>query len=162
MPPSLHISLPKNQRLDSDLYSRVEVYTFLTIRATQDSKPFTNEPIAAMIIETLLAEQSRLGCQISAYCLMPDHLHYMITPEREGCSVLRFTDQFKGKSTRLSWGLGWKGKLWQPRSYDHILHSDEDWRTVANYILMNPVRKGWVSEWEAWRWSGWMGEADSK
>lgn len=107
-----------------------------------------------MVIETLLADQTRLSCSIHAYCLMPDHLHYLLSPQRDGCSVLAFTQQFKGKTTNQSWSLGWQGRLWQPRSYDHILRSDEDWKHVAEYIVMNPVRKGLVSDWAEWKWSG--------
>jgi REP element-mobilizing transposase RayT len=155
------LPLPKNHRLNADLYARVGVYTFITLRAFEQFQPFSHAPIADLMVKTLLAEQSRLGCHVSAYCLMPNHLHYLITPEREGCSVLTFTDQFKGKSTHLSWSLGWQGKLWQSRSYDHILRADEDWRKVAEYVLLNPVRKGWVGEWTEWRWSGLAEEADT-
>jgi putative transposase len=154
-PPSL--PFPNNHRLDADLYNRVGVYTFITLRSFDQAQPFTHSALAELIVRTLLAEQDRLGCQVSAYCLMPNHLHYLITPVREGCSVLTFTDQFKGKSTHFSWGLGWRGKLWQSRSYDHILRSDENWKGVAEYILLNPVRKGWVSDWADWKWSGLLG-----
>lgn len=145
---------PHPIRLDPNLYSLPGVYTFITIRAFEHARPFLDDALAEMVVNTLLLEQDRLAFRISAYCLMPDHLHYLITPNNEGCSVLRCTDQFKGKTTHLSWGLGWKNKLWQPRYYDHILTSDEDWKSVAEYILMNPVRKSWVTNWTDWKWSG--------
>jgi REP element-mobilizing transposase RayT len=107
-----------------------------------------------MIIETLRQEQDRIACCVYTYCLMPDHLHYLISSCREGVSVLAFTDQFKGKTTNLSWKLGWHHKLWQPRYYDHIIRKDEDLFIIAKYILENPVRKGLVSTPAEWPWCG--------
>lgn len=60
----------------------------------------------------------------------------------------------KSFTTRKSWGLGYRGQLWQDRSYDRILRRTESGRRVAEYILHNPVRKGLVSEAEAYEWSG--------
>ena len=85
---------------------------------------------------------------------MPDHLHFLVRPQREGASVLKFTDQFKGKTTNRSWNLGWQGKLWQPRYYDHIVRQDESLRAIAGYILANPVRAGLVDSPDQWDWSG--------
>jgi putative transposase len=107
-----------------------------------------------MIIDTLRFEQERLHCWIYTYCLMPDHLHFLINPAQEGVSVLDFTHQFKGKTTNFSWEIGWIGRLWQPRFYDHIVREEEDLLAIAEYILENPVRKGLVSSAEDWRWSG--------
>ncbi|MBI3465874.1 MAG: hypothetical protein HY000_22895 [Planctomycetes bacterium] len=62
-------------------------------------------------------------------------------------------DRFKGKSTNKSWTLGHRGRLWQPRSYDHVLREEESVMAVADYILNNPVRKGYVKQWQDWPYS---------
>ncbi|HJW89378.1 MAG TPA: transposase [Anaerolineales bacterium] len=107
-----------------------------------------------MVVSTLEAEQNRLNCRVYTYCLMPDHLHFLVSPVDDGSSVLRFTDQFKGKTTNFSWKLGWKGKLWQPRSYDHVVRDRDALFALSEYILDNPVRKELVERREYWRWSG--------
>lgn len=125
---------PKNRRLEADFYFRVGVYTFITLRATLETNPFTQSSLAAMVVTLLREEASRLACHLHAYCLMPDHLHDLISPAQEGVSVLRFTDRFKGKSTHYSWKVGWQGRLWQPRSYDHILRGRRigcRWRSTS-------------------------------
>jgi len=144
----------KNQRLNLALYTEANRITFFTIRAYLNQKPFAKNDICQMIIDTLQAEQTRLGCLVYTYCLMTDHLHYLSSPKQDGNSILKFTDQFKGKTTNESWKLGWKGKLWQPRSYDHIVRAEEDLREIARYILNNPVRAGLVAHAEDWPWSG--------
>ena len=145
---------PDNQRLDLELYQQANRVTFITICAYRNYAPFTQDALNRMIIETLHEEQERQNCAVFTYCLMPDHLHYLISPKRDGISVLTFTDQFKGKATNRSWQKGRRGKLWQPRSYDHIVRAEEDLRAIAEYILNNPVRKGLTARPEDWPWSG--------
>jgi REP element-mobilizing transposase RayT len=61
---------------------------------------------------------------------------------------------FKSKSTRICWNHGMHGKVWQGRFYDHILRKNEDIKTVAEYILHNPVRKGIVKDWRDYEYCG--------
>lgn len=69
-----------------------------------------------------------------------DHLHLPLAPTRNGTTVSQFMNAFKSKSTRICWNHGIHGKVWQGRFYDHILRKSEDIKTVAEYILHNPVR----------------------
>ncbi len=147
---------PKNQRLDPELYQDANRVTFITIRAYRNQSPFVRDDLNELIVDILRVEQERQQCAVFTYCLMSDHLHFLGSPRKEGVSVLTFTDQFKGKATNLSWTVGWRGKLWQPRYYDHIVRAEEDLRAIAKYILNNPVRKGLVERAEDWRWSGHM------
>jgi putative transposase len=145
---------PKNQRLDPELYKDTNRVTFITIRAYQNQSPFIRADLNQLVVDILRLEQERRQCAVFTYCLMPDHLHYLASPQSPGISVLTFTDQFKGKTTNSSWTMGWRGKLWQPRYYDHIVRAEEDLRAIAEYILNNPVRKGLVEQPEDWPWSG--------
>ena len=145
---------PTNQRLDPELYHKAGYITFITIRAYLNQTPFVTETLNRMIIDTLHKEQERMNCIIYTYCLMPNHLHYLISPKQDGYSILTFTDQFKGKTTNHSWKHGWQGKLWQPRYYDHIVRAEEDLHAIAEYILNNPVRQELVDFDDDWMWSG--------
>jgi hypothetical protein len=84
---------------------------------------------------------------------MPDHLHLLINPSQE-TSIVDFVRDFKGRSTRLAWQHGHRGKIWQARFYDHFLRKDEDIETVVHYILNNPVRAEIVSDWRAYPFCG--------
>jgi REP element-mobilizing transposase RayT len=81
---------------------------------------------------------------------MPDHLHLLARPRTLASDVLTLMDRFKGKATSESWPFGHVGRLWQPRSYDHVLRHDEAIHDVAEYIAHNPVRKRYVARWEDW------------
>jgi putative transposase len=147
---------PGNQRLAHELYCRAKHVYFITIRALNLRSPFVLDGLNKLTLDVLREEQERRHCAVFTFCLMPDHLHFLISPTREGFSVLKFTDQYKGKATNRAWSAGWQGKLWQPRYYDHIVRNDEDLYSIAQYILNNPVRKGLVACPEDWLWSGHM------
>jgi len=41
--------------------------------------------------------------------------------------------------------------LWQINYYEHIVRKDESLKSIAEYIVNNPVRKNFVSQWEQYR-----------
>ena len=147
---------PHNQRLTPELYTCSDRVYFITIRAYMHQSPFTQDDLNELILDILREEQERQNCVVFTYCLMPDHLHFLVSPRQDGISVLTFTNQYKGKTTNRSWTIGWRGKLWQPRYYDHIVRAEESLFAIAEYILANPVRKGLVEYAEGWPWSGHM------
>ena len=147
---------PRNQRLAAELYTQVNRVYFITIRAHRNQTAFVRPDLNVQVLDILRREQMRLHCRVFTYCLMPDHLHFLVSPCKDGVSVLAFTDQYKGKTTNESWRLGWHGRLWQPRYYDHVVRDDERLAEIAQYILANPVRKGLVEQDEDWLWSGHM------
>jgi len=50
--------------------------------------------------------------------------------------------------------FGIKGKFWQTSFYDHFLRKEEAGKDVIMYVLNNTVRKGLVSEWREYPYSG--------
>jgi putative transposase len=147
---------PANQRLDPELYVQANRVYFMTVRAYTNQLPFVRDDLNQLVLNVLREEEQRQDCAVFTYCLMPNHLHFLASPRQDGISVLRFTDEYKGKATNRSWTVGWHGKLWQPRYFDHIVRAEEDLRAIAEYILNNPVRKGLVECAEDWPWSGHM------
>lgn len=71
-------------------------------------------------------------------------------------SVIDFVNQFKSKSTTISWKYGIKGSLWQKRFYDHILRKDEDIQKIGEYILNNPVRRRLVGDYREYPYGGYI------
>ncbi|MBI5651678.1 MAG: transposase [Chloroflexi bacterium] len=147
---------PKNQRLDPELYTHANRVYFMTVHAYMNQTPFVRADLNQLVLDVLCEEQTRQNCTVFTFCLMPNHLHFLVSPGRDGISALTFTDQFKGKATNASWPVNWRGKLWQPRYYDHIVRTEEDLQAISEYILNNPIRKGLVSNREDWQWGGQM------
>ena len=152
-----HLYIPsRNQRLNPELYAQVNQVGFFTVCAYRQQSPLVNPSLNNAIIEMLCSERERLGCWVHVYSLMPDHFHLLLSPKEDGRSMLTFVNQFKGKSTRVSWSHGWQGKLWQPRSYDHLVRREESLIEIAEYILYNVVRAGLVEKPEDYPWCGYL------
>jgi len=114
------------------------------------------EAIATMMSENLQALHGKL-CFISAYTIMPNHLHILLRPfEREGkpISTAEIMKSFKGLSARqVNLILNRSGSLWYREYYDHWVRSGREFVNVVEYIRQNPVRAGLVKEPEEWKWT---------
>ena len=101
----------------------------------------------------LLAEQTRKhGVAVWAYCLMPNHVHLILTPSDEaglgravGEAHRRYTNFVNGRA-------GWSGHLFQSRFSSAPM--DEDHLIAAvRYVSLNPVRARLIADARAWPWS---------
>ena len=80
---------------------------------------------------------------ILAYCFMPDHLHLLAAGTTDASDARRFTDfgkQLSGYEYQQATGA----RLWQKLSWDRVLRADDDTAAVMRYLLLNPVRAGFV------------------
>jgi REP element-mobilizing transposase RayT len=78
---------------------------------------------------------------IHAYCLMPDHLHFLAEGRTDSSDLLEFVSDFK-RQTSFDWNKRSEFPLWQKKYYDHVLRRVGSIDAIAWYIWMNPVRKG--------------------
>jgi putative transposase len=84
------------------------------------------------------------GYKLHAYVVMPDHLHLLIAPfETIERSVQLIKDGFSFRAKRE---LDWSGEIWQAGITDHRIRDEEDWLRHLEYIRMNPVEAGLVSD----------------
>jgi putative transposase len=144
----------KPLRLRNFDYSSGEQPYFITIRAKLDTSPFSDERLANAVIESLNWTREHRHVSIYAYCLMPDHLHFLLRLPEDGPPLGEVIGAFKRFTTRQSWGFGFQGAIWQSRYYDRILRKSEDARQIVEYIMANPVRRGLVENPEHYPWSG--------
>jgi REP element-mobilizing transposase RayT len=104
--------------------------------------------------ELMLHAAAREHLFCPAYCLMPDHLHFVWMGMR------RETDQLNAMKflrTRLEPALG-NGREWQHQPHDHVLREEERRRNAfarfCFYTLANPVRAELVKRENDWPYSG--------
>ncbi|MFH1577338.1 MAG: transposase [Candidatus Margulisiibacteriota bacterium] len=143
----------KSPRLKDYDYSTHQAY-FITICSFERNKCFAKDAFNQEIVSCLKEERTRSGFLVYVYCLMPDHLHLLLSPPGDALSVSRFIGGFKSKTTRIAWNYGIQGKLWQGRFYDHVLRKKEKMNVIGEYILNNPVRKGLVKDWRKYQYCG--------
>jgi len=91
--------------------------------------------------------------------VMPDHVHLVLTPlinedRHEVFSLIEIMQGIKGASGRaINQRLERHGPVWQEESFDHVLRSSEGVDAKVDYVLQNPVRKGFVADWREYRWA---------
>lgn len=135
----------------------------------------TARSVARIIVRALLAARESERCHLLAWCLMPDHIHIFLNPRelvdgsqglspvgarssgrlRRNLSPLsRFVADWASTSAHLvNKAVGEKGPLWQKGFHDHALRRTERIEDVVEYIHCNPVRRGSVTDSNAWPWS---------
>lgn len=94
-----------------------------------------------------------------AYCLMPDHFHFLIYIKTKNIELLKknigillssYTKAINKAYTRT-------GSLFQQHTKTKLLLDDKHLLTVLAYIHQNPVRKGLVKCIEDWEFSSYPG-----
>jgi REP element-mobilizing transposase RayT len=150
----------RNARLDRRVYAVAGQACFITTRAHRGSAPFREPRLARIVCDCIREQQVKSTCLVHAYCLMPDHMHVLVSPRELGASSLEYIQRLKGWTSFLLHRSGWTGPLWQPDFYDHVVRTDEELGMIAAYILANPVRAGLVTSPDEYSWSG-LGTPDS-
>jgi putative transposase len=163
-------------RLPPEFYACDAWCFFWTLCARRGGQPFSNDQLARAIVDSLLWRRDRHGWKLFCYCLMPDHLHFVVRPTAQSALIanagargllpqgmMEQVGEFKRYTTTQVW---WKqsgtGPLWQRSSYDRILWRSDAVEDACAYVLNNPVRKRFVEKWDEYPYSAivddWRGD----
>ena len=75
-----------------------------------------------------------------AWVIMPDHLHWLFQLN-EPLNLSELVKRLKARSSlAINARIGRQGPIWQRGFHDHAIRDDESLRTVARYIIANPLR----------------------
>ena len=113
--------------------------------ATHQREPLFEDFHAACVVSACLHNSVAIADgRVLAWVVMPDHAHCLLQlggkqPLHVAVGALK-----SGSARRVNRALGRKGPLWDRAFHDHAIRSDEDLRTVARYIVANPLRAGLV------------------
>ena len=111
--------------------------------ATRGRAPwFTDFETACEAVRGFLRPSVLGDAVLLAWVLMPDHAHWLLQPGG-GMTLETVVGRMKSASSvRANRVLGRRGPLWQPAFHDRALRREDDLRTVARYIVANPLRAG--------------------
>ena len=113
---------------------------FVTVCTENRADFFSDIVVGRWLAETLIASAAHANFTLHAYCVMPDHVHFVSEALADTCDLIPFVDGFK-QQTAYEFSKTRATRLWQRRYYDHILRPNETIEDVACYIWWNPVRK---------------------
>ncbi len=102
----------------------------------------------------MLHTTARYEVACPVYVLMPDHMHLIWVGLKEVGSDQCVAIEFFRKHVRPHLAPA----DWQHQAHDNVLREEDRerdaFRTVAHYILENPVRAGLVPRWQDYRYLG--------
>ena len=93
--------------------------------------------------------------RILAYCLMPNHWHFVLWPENDGdlsAFLQRLTNTHTQRWQRAKNKVGY-GHLYQGRFKSFPVETDDHFYTVVRYVERNALRANLVETSGAWRWN---------
>jgi putative transposase len=92
-------------------------------------------------VEILRSASATRTFAIHAYCVMPDHFHFLAEGLAPTSDLLNLVLTTKMKSTRSYRQIA-SEPLWQKKFFDRVLRPSDSPEQIAWYIWLNPVRKG--------------------
>ena len=114
---------------------------FVTLCCLDRRPVFVDCKRCVWLLEKFRAESASRSFAIHAYCIMPDHFHFLAEGMDASSDLLMFVKGLKIKTGRQYQAENSQA-LWQKKFFDHILRSHESPEAVAWYIWSNPVRRG--------------------
>jgi putative transposase len=119
--------------------------------------------IAAMVENTLLFFEGQ-RYSLVAWVVMPNHIHVLFQP-MNGWSVAKIVASWKKFTARRIFdclkeanqeigapGIG-ASRIWHREYWDRAIRNDRHFQQAREYIHLNPVKAGLVSNEEDWPWS---------
>ena len=96
---------------------------------------------------------SRYGVNVHAYCLMTNHIHFLVTPLQD--NAISNTMKVVGSRYAQYINRQYKrtGTLWEGRHRGSLIQTEKYFLICSRYIEMNPVRAGMVKQPDEYRWS---------
>ncbi len=131
-------------------------------RGVNKSTCFTTDADRGLYLAMLEEVAGRVPCSVHAYVLMSNHVHLLLSPlEAKAASLLmknlgqRYVQAFNRRHART-------GPLWEGRFRSCAVESDEYLFRCYQYIEMNPVRAGMVSNPREYSWSSYRANAEGQ
>ncbi|NLO06163.1 MAG: hypothetical protein GX131_10090 [candidate division WS1 bacterium] len=135
-------------RLKPEAY-RVAGQSVLTTICTRSKEAtLLLDAVRPELVAALPVSADIAGCELIAWCLMPDHLHILLRVQQYGGDILRFLHSYKtwtGRKMRLASLPRWERSFW-----DRHARSSDDIANLVSYVLNNPVRVGLCETWQQW------------
>jgi putative transposase len=124
----------------------------VTARGARREPTFFSDDDYALYVALLRHGCARAGTRVWAWCLMPNHVHLLLVPERPGGLAAAIGRVHRRYALEMNQRRGWTGAFWQGR-FGSVPLDEAHLHVCFRYVELNPVRARLADRPEAWRWS---------
>jgi putative transposase len=124
----------------------------VTQRGNRRQPTFFSEADYALYLGLLRYWCEKSGTAVWAWCLMPNHVHLVLVPSREGGLRAALGPAHRRYTWEVNQRENWRGHLWQAR-FASFPMDEAHLQACLRYVELNPVRAGLAARAEDWRWS---------
>ena len=120
-----------------------------------------SKPEVADLVAGALNHFDSQRYELRAWVVMPNHVHTVVWP-MPGHTLSEILHSWKSfTSSQANRRLHRSGEFWQTESFDHWIRDDEEQARLVAYVENNPVKAGFCSCPEDWKWSSASGRPRS-
>jgi len=124
----------------------------VTQRGNHREPVFFNDGDYAAYLDLISKAAKASGTEIWAWRLMPNPVHFIMTPGHEDGLRATFAEAHRRYSARIHARLKLTGHLWQGR-FSSTAMDERHLIAAARYLALNPVAAGMVKRARDWPWS---------
>ncbi|HBO34873.1 MAG TPA: transposase [Anaerolineaceae bacterium] len=128
---------------------------FFTIVTDHRRKIFDTPKKLDLLLNTIRQVQRSKPFELLAYCLLPDHIHLLITfPEGDSDFPIRMREVKRLTTLWMRKELkGGVESIWQDKYWEHTIRDERDLQIHFDYIHYNPVKHSLSQRFDGWKWS---------
>jgi putative transposase len=124
----------------------------VTQRGNRREKVFFGDEDYALYRDLMHEACRREGVAVWAYCLMPDHVHLILTPQTPEALGRALGKAHRRYSAFVNARMRVTGHLFQAR-FSSVVMDEDHLMAAARYVALNPVRARLVARPQDWPWS---------
>jgi len=124
----------------------------ITQRGVDHCPVFQTDSDRLTYLQLLRGSLAEADVKVLGWCLMTNHVHLVILPNREDSLALVLRRTHGRYAQYYNARIGRCGHLWQNRYFSCVLEPDHLWKALG-YVDLNPVRAGIVETAEEYPWS---------
>lgn len=159
------VGKPKGHLLRKGRHSLTgQIYSVTSVTFKRE-RVFHDFYLSRIVVQAMRYHEFAGNAETFAFVVMPDHFHWLFTLNGQ-MTLARLVGSVKGYSANCIQKIRREREmidavhpLWQEGYHDHALRQEEDVKSVARYIIGNPLRAGLVEnigDYSLWdvRWMG--------
>ncbi len=124
----------------------------VTQRGNRRSQVFFSDDDYELYLDLLAERCRKAGVEIWSYCLMPNHVHLILTPSTPDGLGRALGEAHRRYCGVINARLRVTGHLFQSR-FGSVVMDEEHLMAAIRYVALNPVRARLVARAQDWRWS---------